>query len=88
MCNDEYCYEQFVNSTFDECIEIMMFNSGPLMQPYKKINEQKKDEEQLKQQKIILNTYLCLFKTEKKLEDNNFIVLLLVIVEVLPIFQS
>lgn len=51
MCNDEYCYEQFVNSTFDECIEIMMFNSGPPMQPYKKINEQKNDEEQLKQQK-------------------------------------
>lgn len=32
--NDEYSYEQFVNSTFDECVEMMMYNGGPSMHAY------------------------------------------------------
>jgi len=49
--NNQYTYDQFVNSSFEQCKEMMMHQGGPAMFEYNRQQQLKKDAEQLKQQK-------------------------------------
>ena len=51
MRNDEFTFEQFTQSTFDECVEMIMHQGGPHRYAYDQLKQKQKDAELLKQQK-------------------------------------
>jgi hypothetical protein len=49
--NDEFSYQQFVETPWDECVSMIMYNGGPPRYEYDKKQKEKKDAEIQKQNK-------------------------------------
>jgi hypothetical protein len=49
--NGQFSYDQFVNTAWDECITMIMYNGGPPRYEYHKKRQEKKDAEVEKQNK-------------------------------------